>query len=648
MATSVQTSAPEPPTVAAGALPPWEVAELPPPPRPGWKLWIGLLGPGIVLAGTSIGTGEWIFGPAVSAQYGATLLWLASISIILQVFCNLIMMRYAVYCGEPIIVGGLRTRPGPRFWIGCYAAMDLVGGIWPFNGANAAVPLVAAWLGYLPSEAEAAQVKAMGYVIFLLCFIPLIFGGTVYRMLEKIMTFKLVYVLGFLSIVAVLMVSPSVFAEVVQGFLAFGTVPIRAESVVAGRQFSILEEEGDVRYRLSGTIERGKPTIAEFSVARGREIRRYKLKDVLPELLLARREAMVARASELAQPETFFVETYDAGARLAARGIIGQGQRWEPRQLVVENAEGARTYAALDQVPEPYAAHLRELCEERGLERVGLIGYTSQHGQLPPFDWPTLAAFFAVAGAGALSNTLFSNYARDKGWGMGAHVGAIPSAVGGLTIRLSHVGKVFPLDEVNRARWFGWMKHIRRDQMIWMAASFVGMALPCMLSLEFIRNATVEGNRVAGMMAEGMSTRFPGYGRLLWFLTLFCGFLILAPGQVSVGDQIARRWTDIIWATNRRARTVAGDQVKYVYYGILTLYGLFGLVTLALVNPLQIAKISTVIGNIALGFSCLQALHANRTLLPRELQPSWFLQFGAVVCAIFFFGMTAITVVYLL
>ena len=78
-----------------------------------------------MLAGTSIGSGEWLFGPAVTAQYGAALLWLALISILLQVFSNLMMMRFTVYCGEPIIVGGLRTWPGPRFWMGCYAVLDI-------------------------------------------------------------------------------------------------------------------------------------------------------------------------------------------------------------------------------------------------------------------------------------------------------------------------------------------------------------------------------------------------------------------------------------------------------------------------------------------------------------------------------------------
>src|SRR5687767_12919794 len=106
-----------------------------------------------------------------------------------------------------------------------------------------------------------------------------------------------------------------------------------------------------------------------------------------------------------------------------------------------------------------------------------------------------LAAFVAIAGAGGMTNTLFSNYARDKGWGMGLKVGAIPSAVGGKTIRLSHVGKVFPLNDETRPRWRGWMRFIIRDQVvIWMLCSVLGMALPCMLSMELIRHAPVSDN----------------------------------------------------------------------------------------------------------------------------------------------------------
>ena len=80
------------------------------------RTWLSLVGPGLLFAGVSIAAGEWLFGAAVTGQYGPTLLWLASLSIIGQVFFNLEVMRYALYCGEPIFVGYLRTWPGPRVW----------------------------------------------------------------------------------------------------------------------------------------------------------------------------------------------------------------------------------------------------------------------------------------------------------------------------------------------------------------------------------------------------------------------------------------------------------------------------------------------------------------------------------------------------
>ena len=180
-----------------------------------------------------------------------------------------------------------------------------------------------------------------------------------------------------------------------------------------------------------------------------------------------------------------------------------------------------------------------------------------------------------------------------------------------------------------------------------MTASFVGMALPCMLSLEFIRNATVAGDRVAAMTAEGISLRYPEYGGLFWTLTLFCGFLVLAPGQISVGDQIARRWTDNLWTASRRVKRMGGTRVKYLYYSILAMYAVWGLIVLWQFPALQIAKIGAVLGNVALGFSALHALYANRALLPRELQPHWFLQIGVVLCGIFFLGISVVVVLTL-
>ena len=90
-----------------------------------------------------------------------------------------------------------------------------------------------------------------------------------------------------------------------------------------------------------------------------------------------------------------------------------------------------------------------------------------------------VVAFIGIAGAGGLTNTLFSNYARDKGWGMGARVGAIPSAIGGRTIGLSHTGCVFIRSKVtNLSKWQGWMNHIRRDQAVWIACVDHGDGTP--------------------------------------------------------------------------------------------------------------------------------------------------------------------------
>ena len=67
-------------------------------------------------------------------------------------------------------------------------------------------------------------------------------------------------------------------------------------------------------------------------------------------------------------------------------------------------------------------------CEGRGLPQIDftLIAF--------------IAALAAIAGSGGLTNTPISNYTRDQGWGMGHHVGAIPSVFGGHGLSLSHVG----------------------------------------------------------------------------------------------------------------------------------------------------------------------------------------------------------------
>src|SRR5688572_25944002 len=132
----------------SGEMPAWTLGDLPDPPTAKRGV-LGLLGPGLMMAGAAIGGGEWLMGPAVTAQYGGIIMWLALASILTQLAYNVEVSRYALYCGESIFVGYMRLLPGPRFWTCVYLFVDFFG-LWPYLAANAAVPLAAAIFGHLP------------------------------------------------------------------------------------------------------------------------------------------------------------------------------------------------------------------------------------------------------------------------------------------------------------------------------------------------------------------------------------------------------------------------------------------------------------------------------------------------------------------
>ena len=122
------------PRLGSAAMPAWTKAELPEAPSFTWRNWLAMLGPGLLMGGASIGGGEWLLGPSVTARYGPGLLWLATLSILGQVIYNIEVSRYTLYTGEPIFTGKFRTMPGPRFWVVAYLFLDL-GSIFPYLAA---------------------------------------------------------------------------------------------------------------------------------------------------------------------------------------------------------------------------------------------------------------------------------------------------------------------------------------------------------------------------------------------------------------------------------------------------------------------------------------------------------------------------------
>jgi len=267
-----------------------------------------------------------------------------------------------------------------------------------------------------------------------------------------------------------------------------------------------------------------------------------------------------------------------------------------------------------------------------------------------------LGAFAGYAGGGGLSNSTYSNYVRDKGWGMGSRVGAIPSAFGGHAITLSHVGKVFELTEENLRRWKGWWRYILTDQFIvWMPGCFMGMALPALLSIQFVPYSTVTpeqaGVAQAIITADGLRNAgfVPVVAKIFWILALFTGLMVMLPSQMSIVDDFSRRWTDSIWSASRRIRThMKPNQVKYIYYSILSVYvGWSFLFAYFFSNaPKLMTDFIANFNNLAIGVTSFQIIWINLRLLPPPLRPRWYHVTGLAACGVFYLTLTTLVFVF--
>jgi hypothetical protein len=474
-----------------------------------------MIGPGIVMAGSAIGSGEWLLGPAVTARYGGALLWVTTLSVLGQLVYNLEATRYTLYCGEPILAGKFRLAPGPAFWLLMYLALDL-GAVLPYQITHAATAALSLWRGAIPDPehvaADAGALAMLSYALLAVAMLPLLVGGKVYDSLRAIMTVKIVFVLGFLLVIAAGWSSWNTWREIALGFLQFGTVPAGGDGATAN----------------------------------------------------------------------------------------------------------------------VFAVMLRE-------------------GRLPPIERdaiPLLTTFAAIAGVGGLAQSTISNYTRDQGWGMGRHVGAIPSLVGGRSLALSHEGVAFAPTGPALERWRGWRRHVLRDQLaLWLPAALVGIALPAMLSLEFLpRGATASQWTLVGMTAGGVADRVGGaLGTACWYGVLLCGLLVLLPNAASNADGFVRRWVDALWMSIRGARRLAPSAVGRWYYGTLAGYFLIGVYFLSTARPMGLIIAYGNLGNLALAVSCWHTLAVNRRLLPREVRPGLASQAALALAGGYFFALAALT-----
>jgi hypothetical protein len=211
-----------------GALRPWNVADLPAPPKFNFRNAMAVVGPGTIALSMSIGSGEWLIGPSAAVRFGTSVMWIVIISVFFQVFLNQEFARYTLYTGEPVLTGFMRTKPGPKLWGWLYPLFGMLQVAWPGWAAAAAGCLFAALYGYLPDVAVAADRSTMlvlGYILFFACLVIVLFGGRIERILEWIAWGMVTWIVVYLLIVDVFFVPAKAWGDLAAGFFKFGSIP---------------------------------------------------------------------------------------------------------------------------------------------------------------------------------------------------------------------------------------------------------------------------------------------------------------------------------------------------------------------------------------------------------------------------------------
>jgi hypothetical protein len=484
----VQQKAPPPPSGSAhearSGLDPWVRTELPTPPMPQGFGWISVVGPGVIVLGASIGSGEFLLGPAAFVRYGLSVLWVTVLSITFQTIFNMEVMRYTVATGEPVFTGFMRTRPNSTAWAWFYAGLYFLQVGWPAWAATAAGAIFFLFTQRLAGAGDAGTIFAIGVATFLACVAILSVGRRIERTLEILNWVLVTVILG--------------------GFLILAAMFVPGETWLAG---------------LTG--------LAGYDLPRGRF-------DFLP-----------------------------------------QGM-----------------------------------------------------------DFVLLGALVAYSGAGGVTNITLSNWARDKGYGMGERAGYIPAAIGGKQVNLAHSGFIFPAEKEQMQRWRGWWRVVRADQWgVFFGGALLGMLLPGLLYVTFLEPGTdIRGLGISAALASGIGSTA---GPLLGVVIAFLGAWILFKTQLDQLEGMVRAITDIVWTGSKRVRARKDADVRKLYYAVLGVVVIWGIIALRLVQPIALLLIGANVAGAVLVISSLHLLYINTRLLPEHVRPPMWRRVALVAMALF-------------
>jgi len=232
-------------------------------------------------------------------------------------------------------------------------------------------------------------------------------------------------------------------------------------------------------------------------------------------------------------------------------------------------------------------------------------------------------------------NLTLSNWARDKGYGMGERAGYIPAAIGGKRINLAHSGFIFTPDEEGMRRWRGWWRVVAADQwgLFW-AGALLGMLLPALLYVTFLpRGTDIQGLGISAALASAMGTRAgAGLGAVIAFL----GAWLLFKTQLDNLEGMVRAIADMLWTGSRRVRSWRGGDVRAVYYTVLAVLVVWGLIALQLAQPIVLLQLGANVAGLIFVIAAPHLLYLNTRLLPPHVRPPMWRRVALVIMTLFY------------
>ena len=125
-------------------------------------------------------------------------------------------------------------------------------------------------------------------------------------------------------------------------------------------------------------------------------------------------------------------------------------------------------------------------------------------------------------------------------------------------------------------------------------------------------------------------------GPLLGGAIAFLGAWILFKTQLDNFEGMARAITDMLWTSSRARAPWRGGDVRAVYYTIMAMLAIWGVLALRLAQPIVLLKISANVAGVIFVIASLHLLYINTRLLPAHVRPAPWRRAALVVMAIFY------------